>query len=95
DDKGGALCVDLLPGAYGPHRQPPQQHPAPIPSLRRHFPFHTLERAMSECLLLKTILFLLTAYLFGLWELHRPEYPTCWIDPERLACWSLAAPTGR
>ncbi|QBM97932.1 hypothetical protein PA86_01839 [Pseudomonas aeruginosa] len=50
---------------------------------------------MSECLLLKTILFLLTAYLFGLWELHRPEYPTCWIDPERLACWSLAAPTGR
>ncbi|HBO1856810.1 TPA: hypothetical protein SLW09_004385 [Pseudomonas aeruginosa] len=45
--------------------------------------------------MLKTILFLLTAYLFGLWELHRPEYPICWIDPVRLACGTLAAPTGR
>ncbi|MCS7566308.1 hypothetical protein N0Z92_23980, partial [Pseudomonas aeruginosa] len=49
---------------------------------------------MSECLFLKAILFLLTAYLFGLWELHRPEYPTCWMSPERLACWSLAAVAG-
>ncbi|HGM5689393.1 TPA: hypothetical protein ACKPZG_001746 [Pseudomonas aeruginosa] len=50
---------------------------------------------MSECLFLKTILFLLTAYLFGLWELHRPECPTCWMTSERLACWTSTAPTGR
>lgn len=50
---------------------------------------------MSECLFLKTILFLLAAHLFGLWELHRTQYPTCWMAPEHLACWSLDAPTGR
>ncbi|EOY6718344.1 hypothetical protein [Pseudomonas aeruginosa] len=69
--------------------------PRPVPLAPPPPPNYTLERAMSECLFLKAILFLLTAYLFGLWELHRPEYPTCWMEPERLACWSLAAPTGR
>jgi len=50
---------------------------------------------MSESLFLRTILFLLTAYLFGLWEPHCPDYPDCWMDPGRLACGTLDSPTGR
>ncbi|MCP1608291.1 hypothetical protein [Pseudomonas citronellolis] len=50
---------------------------------------------MSESLFLRTILFLLTAYLFGLWELRHPDPPDCWMNPERLACGTLDSPTGR
>lgn len=50
---------------------------------------------MSEYLFLKTILFLLAAYLFGIWQLHHPDYPTCWLDAVRPDCSALAAPTGR